>query len=43
MTTLEGLKVGILVEDGFEEVELVKPRQALDEAGAETFIVSPKV
>jgi protease I len=42
METVEGLKVAILVEDGFEEVELVKPRQALDEAGAETFIVSPK-
>jgi protease I len=42
MATLEGLKVAILVEDGFEEVELVKPRQALDEAGAETSIVSPK-
>jgi protease I len=42
MATLEGLKVAILVEDGFEEVELVKPRQALDEAGAETLIVSPR-
>jgi protease I len=42
MTTLEGLKVAILVDDGFEEVELVKPRQALDEAGAKTVIVSPK-
>jgi protease I len=39
---LKGLKVAILVEDGFEEVELVEPRQALDRAGAETRIVSPK-
>jgi protease I len=39
---LDGLKVAILVEDGFEQVELVKPRKALDEAGAETRIVSPR-
>ncbi|MDB5396442.1 MAG: protease [Rhodospirillales bacterium] len=40
--TLKGLKVAILVTDGFEQVELVEPRKALDEAGAETRIVSPK-
>ena len=39
---LKGLKVAILVTDGFEQVELVKPRIALDLAGAETQIVSPK-
>lgn len=39
---LEGLKVAILVDDGFEQVELIKPRKALDQAGAETRIVSPK-
>jgi protease I len=39
---LNGLKVAILVTDGFEQVELVEPRKALDEAGAETRIVSPK-
>jgi len=39
---LKGLKVAILVEDGFEQVELVEPRKALNEAGAETRIVSPK-
>jgi len=33
---LEGKKVAILVTDGFEQVEMTKPRQALDEAGAET-------
>jgi protease I len=37
---LEGKKVAILVTDGFEQVEMTKPRQALDEAGAETKIVS---
>jgi len=33
--------VAILVEDGFEQVELTSPRQALDDAGAQTQIVSP--
>src|SRR3954454_14814557 len=44
--TLNGLKVAILVTDGFEQVEMVEPRKALDEAGADTSadtsIVSPK-
>jgi protease I len=31
--TLKGLKVAILVTDGFEKVELTEPRKALDEAG----------
>jgi len=39
---LDGKKVAILVADGFEQVEMTKPRKALDEAGAETIIVSPK-
>lgn len=42
MENLKGLKVAILVNDGFEEVEMVKPRQALDDAGAETRVVSPQ-
>jgi protease I len=42
MEDLNGLKVAILVEDGFEQVELVEPRKALDQAGAQTSIVSPK-
>jgi protease I len=40
--TLEGLKVAILVTDGFEQVEMTDPRNALDEAGADTRLVSPK-
>jgi protease I len=39
---LDGKKVAILVADGFEQVEMTKPRQALHEAGAETKIVSLK-
>ena len=38
---LHGVSVAILVDNGFEEVELTKPRRALDEAGAKTAIVSP--
>ncbi|PYJ85738.1 MAG: protease, partial [Verrucomicrobia bacterium] len=33
---LSGKKVAILAADGFEEVELTKPRKALDDAGAQT-------
>jgi protease I len=39
---LDGQKVAILVTDGFEEVELLQPREALDKAGAKTSVVSPK-
>jgi len=39
---LRGKKVAILVDTGFEEVELVEPNRALAKAGAETFIVSPQ-
>lgn len=40
--TLTGVKVAILVTDGFDQVELTEPRQALDAAGAVTRIVSPR-
>jgi protease I len=39
---LSGTKVAILAADGFEEVELTKPKQALDDAGAETSVISIK-
>ena len=39
---LDGKKVAILVASGFEQVEMTKPRAALNEAGAKTTIVSPK-
>jgi protease I len=42
MADIEGLKIAILVTDGFEQVELTEPRRALDAAGADTAIVSPK-
>ena len=42
MPMLNGKKVAILVEDGFEQVELTSPKEALEEAGAKTYIISPK-
>ena len=39
---LSGKKVALLVAHGFEQVELTEPKQALEEAGAETHIVSPE-
>jgi len=39
---LTGKRVAILVDEGFEQVELIKPRKALDKAGAKTEIVSPQ-
>jgi protease I len=42
MPDLTGKKVAILVADGFEQVEMTGPREALDGAGAQTLIVSPK-
>jgi len=41
MSTLSGKRVAILVAEGFEQVEMTGPRKALEEAGAETMIVSP--
>ncbi len=42
MDMLNGVKVAILAANGFEQVEMVDPRQALDEAGAVTVLVSPE-
>ena len=38
---LKGKKIAILVADGFEQVELTEPRKALQDAGADTKVVSP--
>jgi protease I len=40
---LEGINVAILCTDGVELVEFNKPRQALDDAGAKTVLVSPNL
>jgi protease I len=39
---LTGKKIAILVDQGFEQVELLKPRKALNKVGAQTKIVSPQ-
>src|SRR5437660_7836419 len=41
MNNIKGLKVAILIENGFEQVEMTDPKKALDQAGAQTKIVSP--
>jgi len=38
---LDGKKIAILATDGFEQSELMEPREALQKAGAEAVIVSP--
>ncbi|MCP8466764.1 type 1 glutamine amidotransferase [Pseudomonas sp. ZM23] len=41
--TLKGKTVAILVTDGFEQIELTGPRQALEKAGAEIHILSDNI
>src|SRR5688572_4678390 len=41
MATLDGRRVAILAAEGFEQSELLEPRKALQDAGAETKVVSP--
>lgn len=38
--SLKGIKVAILIADGFEQSEMTEPRKALQEAGAHTEIIS---
>ncbi|MDQ3796519.1 MAG: peptidase C56, partial [Pseudomonadota bacterium] len=40
--TLQGKKVAILAADGVEQVELVEPRKAVTDAGAQTELLSIK-
>src|SRR5882757_5788265 len=42
MATLSNRKVVILTEEGFEQVELTSPKEALIAAGATVHVVSPK-
>lgn len=42
MKNLEGKKIAIITENGFEEVELTSPKKALEEAGATVHIISPQ-
>jgi protease I len=40
--SIKNKRVAILATDGFEQVELMEPRKALNDAGARTSVVSPK-
>jgi len=40
--SLQGLRVAILVDNGFEQSELLEPKKALEAAGAQPLIVSPQ-
>ncbi|QXV65500.1 type 1 glutamine amidotransferase [Mucilaginibacter achroorhodeus] len=42
MADLSNKKVAILTEEGFEQVELTSPKEALEAAGATVHIISPK-
>jgi protease I len=41
-TSLSGKTIAILATDGFEQVELTEPKQAVEQAGADTRILSLK-
>ncbi|HXS28242.1 MAG TPA: type 1 glutamine amidotransferase domain-containing protein [Steroidobacteraceae bacterium] len=41
MAQLDGMKIAILAAEGFEQAELLEPKKALEESGAETLVVSP--
>ncbi len=38
---LNGKKIAVLVTDGFEQSEMVSPKEALEKAGAEVHIIAP--
>src|SRR5579875_3989882 len=39
---LGGMRVAILVDTNFEQVEMTEPRKALEQAGAKTVLISPQ-
>jgi protease I len=39
---LSNKKIAILVENGFEQVEMTEPKKILEQAGAQTFLISPQ-
>lgn len=41
-STLAGMRVAILATDLFEQAELIEPKKALQEAGAQVTVISPK-
>jgi len=39
---LSGIKVAAIATDGYEQAELLEPKKALEEAGAEVLVIAPK-
>ncbi len=39
---LEGMRVAVIVSNDFEQAEFTDPRKALEEAGADVVVISPK-
>jgi len=42
MNELQGKRVAIIVTDGFEQIEMTSPREALEKAGAKCVLIAPK-
>lgn len=42
MNELQGKRVAIIVTDGFEQIEMTSPREALENAGAHCTLIAPK-
>jgi protease I len=42
MKELEGKRIAILATNGFEESELFEPKRALEESGADVYVVAPE-
>jgi len=42
MNELQGKRIAIIVTDGFEQIELTSPREALEKAGAKCVLIAPK-
>jgi protease I len=42
MNDLQGKRVAIIVTDGFEQIEMTSPREALENAGAHCTLIAPK-
>ncbi|GHO52941.1 type 1 glutamine amidotransferase domain-containing protein [Ktedonobacter robiniae] len=40
--TISGMRVAILVSDGFEQAEFTEPKKALEQAGAKVTVIAPK-
>ena len=42
MNDLKGKRVAIILTDGFEQIEMTAPREALEKAGAKCVLIAPK-